>query len=321
MRKNGQRNELFTKRENTIITGDFNAKNELWGLGNENRRDNRGAELEDIMDTHDIRILNTGENTCFPPKTATKNSAIDLTFITPGKLENMASWGVHNNLCGSDHKPQIITIKDKIENNYIPVTQLKFKMLNADWDKYKTTFDKDNNNFEKLVNEDIDIWTQNIIDQFHKVGKETLKNNNKHLNKSTPPKTPQHTNNWWNEELNTLKKDRNRAQRKWLSDQSNPELTREYKISQTKYRSAVQKAKRKSFENFIQEINIHQNPKKAWKNINAMKGNIQNTKIDHLIVNDNKTVTDDKNSEILANQYYYVSSNNNINPNFLANVK
>ena len=55
------------------------------------------------------------------------------------------------------------------------------------------------------------------------------------------------------------------------------------------------------------------------KNINAMKGNIQNTKIDHLIVNDNKTVTDDKNSEILANQYYYVSSNNNINPNFLAN--
>ena len=114
--------------------------------------------------------------------------------------------------------------------------------------------------------------------------------------------------------LNNLKKSRNRAQRKWLSDQSNPELTREYKISQTKYRSAVQKAKRKSFENFIEEINIHQNPKKAWKNINAMKGNIQNTKIDHLIVNDNKTVTDDKNSEILANQYHYVSSNNNINP-------
>ena len=87
-----------------LLLGDFNAHSQTWGFRNTN---SQGRCIEDFMPKQNVYILNTGNHTYFHPGTGSL-SAIDLSLCHPSLYLDL-SWSVHEDLCGSDHYPVVIT--------------------------------------------------------------------------------------------------------------------------------------------------------------------------------------------------------------------
>ena len=78
-------NLLFAVK-NAIICGDFNSKNILW---KSNKTDYNGKNIQELLDEHNLYILNDGTGTHI---TYSGNiTPIDLTFVS-SNLSNISSW-------------------------------------------------------------------------------------------------------------------------------------------------------------------------------------------------------------------------------------
>jgi len=88
----------------TLITGDFNGWNSLWGSPKSNRR---GRILGDYIHSNNYIILNNGQ----PTHLSTHNSYthIDLAFCSPN-LKIHCDFKIMDTSQGSDHFPIIINI-------------------------------------------------------------------------------------------------------------------------------------------------------------------------------------------------------------------
>jgi len=107
-----------------LLLGDFNAHSPLWGC---NALDNRGKICEDLINRHNLCILNSKTPTYLHSATGSKTS-IDLSICDHSLMLDL-SWSVHDDLCGSDHFP--IIIKNNKPAIYPTVT--KWKLDKADW--------------------------------------------------------------------------------------------------------------------------------------------------------------------------------------------
>ncbi|GFU67102.1 RNA-directed DNA polymerase from mobile element jockey [Trichonephila clavipes] len=94
--------------DNTIILGDFNAKNTTCGSTITNAR---GLELSHLVNDKTFLCLNDGTHT-FRSNSYGSTDVLDLTFISPG-LFPYSSWRVLNNI-GSDHHSILIEIDLKV---------------------------------------------------------------------------------------------------------------------------------------------------------------------------------------------------------------
>ena len=84
--------------ENTLICGDFNSHNALWGS---NKIDKNGRLIEEFLNEKNLILLNDGEPTRLDPSTG-KVSCLDLTFSTP-RLATKCTWEATKHNFGSDH--------------------------------------------------------------------------------------------------------------------------------------------------------------------------------------------------------------------------
>lgn len=121
---NDESYECLFKCDNTIITGDFNAHNILFGASTNNAQ---GIAIESLLDTYNFCCRNTGEDTY------TKHdggvSLLDITMISAA-LTLQASWSVHSDPLSSNHLPvhtALFTTTQCIE--YI-VNKWNFKRVN-----------------------------------------------------------------------------------------------------------------------------------------------------------------------------------------------
>ena len=87
-----------------FVTGDFNAHNAAWGSARTTRR---GGELLDLMDDHDLFVLNDGTPTFI--RGTRCSSCLDVSF-TSRELVSQTSWFADIETHGSDHTPTYITI-------------------------------------------------------------------------------------------------------------------------------------------------------------------------------------------------------------------
>ena len=83
---------------NTIICGDFNSHNILWGSEN---TDKNGRLVEEFLLERNLVLLNDGEGTRIDPHSG-KRSCLDLTLISPN-LAAKSSWEATTQNLGSDH--------------------------------------------------------------------------------------------------------------------------------------------------------------------------------------------------------------------------
>ncbi len=87
-----------------LIMGDLNGHNPLWGGTTTNAK---GKILEDFISHNDLCIYNDDSSTYLHPATGTYSS-LDLS-LADSTLFNEFDWSVHNDLCGSDHFPTILS--------------------------------------------------------------------------------------------------------------------------------------------------------------------------------------------------------------------
>jgi len=86
-----------------VLFGDFNGHSPVWGNESYN---SRGQMLEDLFPEMDLCTLNDGSSTYIHPATGS-TSALDL--ICGPSLVLDYEWNIHEDLCGSDHFPVILT--------------------------------------------------------------------------------------------------------------------------------------------------------------------------------------------------------------------
>ena len=87
-----------------VLLGDFNGHSPVWGHESYN---SRGQTLEDLFSEMDLCIVNDGSSTYIHPATGS-TSALDLCICGPSLVLDY-EWNVHEDLCGSNHFPVILT--------------------------------------------------------------------------------------------------------------------------------------------------------------------------------------------------------------------
>ena len=98
-----------------VILGDLNAHNILWGS---RHTDTRGRLIERVLNIYNLCMLNDNSPTYLHPANGSFTN-IDLSICDPSIFLDFTSWGVHSDLCGSDHFPILISTS-MISNDQFP---------------------------------------------------------------------------------------------------------------------------------------------------------------------------------------------------------
>ncbi|GFX69569.1 RNA-directed DNA polymerase from mobile element jockey [Trichonephila clavipes] len=120
--------------DNSIILGDFNAKNTTWGSISTNAR---GLELSNLVDDQAFLCLKDGTHT-FRSNSYGSTDVLDLTFISPGLLP-YSSWRVLDNI-GSDQLP--ILVERDLKVNCSNMINLPWNFKKADWSLFENISNK-----------------------------------------------------------------------------------------------------------------------------------------------------------------------------------
>ena len=314
---------------NQIITGDFNAKNNIWGIVNERsgqiregviQGDKRGIKINDIINNANGQILNDGRATRLGNK-GQKDSAIDLT-IAFGQYLIDSVWDISNDNYGSDHLPLIITIKHQIVNNYKHSPLIKFDIEDADWDIFREKLkDKETipegQGYKDLKDTDVNVWLDNIENLITDTAKKCFKNNAEKLGKiENKPKKFRHTNYWFNDALKAEKKFVNKKLKTFrLSGKEEDRVV--YRCAKKTYETNIMITKRATFDKWANEINFNTNSKEAFRKLNAIQGNVMSNGVSTLKINDTFITSDKDKAEAFAAHYENISSDNNLSNEFI----
>lgn len=121
---NGDINAQLTKIEeilqkhkcaDIIITGDFSARNEMWGSYT---TDQRGEKVLELIVSNNLNILNKKDS---PPtfKTSRAKGWIDLTLVSTALAKDINRWEVLKVFNNSDHRYILTTIKNVKEEEKV----------------------------------------------------------------------------------------------------------------------------------------------------------------------------------------------------------
>ena len=123
-----------------IILRDFNAYSTLFGADS---TDDRGRLLEELIEEHNLVVLNSGAGTFVRP--SGEMSHLDVAMAS-ANFPRIANWTVLNDTPGSDHLPIVITVNNPavVEES----SQPHWMYRKVDWKGFK-------DDCKRLLTEDI----------------------------------------------------------------------------------------------------------------------------------------------------------------------
>ena len=127
------------------------------------------------------------------------------------------------------------------------------------------------------------------------------------LHKTGKPKLTRY---WWNRECEIAKRRRQNALRKYEKNKT-PETLAKYRTERNRTNAVIKRAKLAAWKDFTSSIDITTGVKDAWDSIRKIKGS---TKVRNDIPvleaegTGIKAMTDKEKANLLADQYYMVSS-------------
>ena len=259
-----------------LLLGDFNAHNTLWGCQN---TDKKGDQIEDFLQQSNMCLLNDKSATYLHPATG-NYSSIDLSICDPGLFLDY-SWQVHDDLCGSDHFPIILSPTTSTPNASVQ----RWKLRKADWTEYANMCCSELL-YDNVANSEnpIEAFTAKLID---------IANN-------TIPKTGKGTSNkrkpWFTEDCKSAVHHRQDALKAFKRSATSANLDT-YRIFRARARRTIRKAKRDSWRSYISKLNSRTPMKKIWDMVRKISGKFSTTPITHL--QQNNTLID--NPQDIAN--------------------
>ncbi|XP_076678212.1 uncharacterized protein LOC143374167 [Andrena cerasifolii] len=278
--------KLFTNRRyntETIIMGDFNAKNKLWNC-TVNDRD--GAILWETIEEQDMFITN--ENTTSRIGSGKyRPSNIDLIISTFNIFQNSDVIEDGETL-GSVH--QIIGLhvtKNITRNNKKSFTTRKFAKDNIHWKMFQMIQIRNKDSLLEEISrcygteEKCNRFTENIEKALSAASKEKReeqrldeegdrnkkKNGNTNIRTLGPKKYP-----WWDEECRNKKKERQKAAIKFAKN-PNEDNWGTYKETEKEVKETIKKKRNKAWEEMASTINYRSHGTEIWRKIrNLQKG-------------------------------------------------
>ena len=159
---------------------DFNSKNTLWGS---ETNDKQSHINEEILDNYNLNCLNDGSSPTFLSDIYSSWSPIVLTLISDN-VAPLCDWDVLNKF-NRDHLPVLTkyNVNNQWKNKDLCIPKWKFNKTN--WANFKA--DCNNLNINKITNNNIDIFNDNLTNSIIEIAK---KNNKKqHIPKTNKPST------------------------------------------------------------------------------------------------------------------------------------
>ena len=286
---------------NTLICGDFNSHNSLWGS---NLTDKNGQFTEDFMSKFDLICLNSGEGTRINVAQGS-TSCIDIS-LTSHSLGAKHNWTVLQDTWGSDHHPILIELNEKCF--YSPYkSSVRWSLKKGSWDKFKVACDEfilepDNDNCEDTYNTFIDQLVTAIDSSFPKITGQV--NNVKKVPTS-----------WWNDKCEQAIKDR-KAALKILKKSCHPDDLIAYKRACAIARKTIKQAKREDWRQFCSSINSQSSSKQIWSKIKRINKVQKKISIPVLKQGNVDFITDLDKANHMVNHFANVSSDENCNEDF-----
>lgn len=233
-----------------VLMGDFNAHSPLWG---DALLDSRGKLVEDFLNHNNLVVLNSKTTTYMHPATGTR-TAIDLTIVDQSLALDF-NWNVHDDLCGSDHFPIIITNSKPLPPNTVP----KWKLHKADWSTFQEMCSQhlNTNNF-KPNHDPVASFTTVLVG----IAEKTVPKTKPNLNCVKKP--------WFNDSCRLALCMRKRALHIFTTSPITQNLTN-FKIERAKTRRTIREAKRHSWQTYVSGLNSYTTSKKVWDMVRDRK--------------------------------------------------
>lgn len=281
-----------------IVGGDFNAKHHLWGNADANRL---GRVMEQVLLRSDAVLLNDGTRTHFHVQNNT-SSAIDLTLCSPDILQDV-EWGVHDDLCGSDHYP--IIIKERIFQQ--PRREARFQIDRANWILFHCLTEiTDLDQFDGRIN--VEDVLARFVELLLRAAEASIPINSGEARK---PRVP-----WWNSDCSEACRERKHALRRYQrSGLVADRIT--YNRARARAKYVQRMARKKSWKDYVSSLNEKTPMTKIWKRIKKMKGKNTSDSTPYLMRGDAMITDPEEVAEMLADHYSNISSSESYSQDFL----
>ena len=299
-------------RKNHILVGDLNAHSPTWG---NHKTDWAGRILEEeALDLGSI-IYNTGAPTRLAANQQQKDTAIDLTILSNDFTYPTIDWEVTQDTMGSDHWPCITTLIGLTTDSNEDMPPLRFNTKKADWTKYRKILEIG----EPLVMENINAHCNSVIERIKNAALKTIPNNQKDKRKNDGRKNNRPTRKyWWDDNCKRAVAERTAALKEYTK-KKDEKSREEYRKKRNRATAIIIKTQKQAWRDFVNNIDIRENPQKAWKQINAIRGKNSSRKNNNPIedkTNNTVAITDEEKAELLAQSFAYISSDENLDQDF-----
>lgn len=279
-----------------IIIGDFNAHNTLWGSCNNNTR---GRTIENFVNNNSLQILNTGGFTYLHPGHKTF-SAIDLAICSPSIYHKM-TWHVEESQYNSDHFPIEIILPD-MSPDLLRRTRWKEDLAN-----WKLFSQKISSNLKNYDNMEVNDAVQSFTSLIQNAASNSIPLTNPNPKAKTVP--------WWNTEINSLKKECDKAYKKFKRMSTDENYTI-YRNLKNKYKHAIENSKKKTWNDYVASIDNKTSVKEMFHKIKKISGTFKTQQIYQISHNSSLVSEPNLICETLAQQFYTNCDNTFVNPNF-----
>lgn len=295
--------EVGNMRE-IILIGDMNArtgkriKHQIVGSHGEETHNNNGQRLIDICEQHELRIMNGYFNHKdihkYTWREIARNRKSIIDYLIVRQQTNMEILDVRAYRgpdCGSDHYlvkskiflPFVNTSKEL--RKHTDITQITHK-------KYKLDLLKDESirllyqaRLDQKLNEETESLNpskiyEHIKTALHQTAAEAL---------GEEERTVKRQNFWWNDELNSLRNERQKLHQKWLQTKQTDDHIA-YKRARAKFKKKIIEEKNKQWERKCQELENYiggRRTTESWRFIKNLRKQTNN-KINLEIITEEK---------------------------------
>ena len=250
--------ETDTTFNKTVIAGDFNGHNPLWGYTD---YDDTGRKIEELCQSTNLILMQDENSTkTLLHRRHGKLYRPDLSLVS-ADLENHCSEEILEDIA-SDHRP-ILTKINIVKQKRIRKRQTRWNFKKANWD-----------HFESQTEEQLD---QNLTDMDHEKLNDVITNIILDASKHHIPRgCRQNYKPYWNEQLDQAIKVRHAARLKCEDDAKNNIIDlknkTDYNKATAQAKLATKSFKKETWTKTCEGLNLKQGGREAWQLLNNLTG-------------------------------------------------